>query len=177
MKSNAFKLMLVVSTVLVSILVLQTFVSAQENLVEENNQNDSIANTIIDEGSDSELAPMTILPDLTGQIAMIWRNSVGQLGIVMTVRNVGPVGSEPFDVVFYTNRDGSMNVMREIGRQRFTIGLPANFSWSVDKTFSISGFRDFDYIWAVIDDGQEVIESNEDNNWFRGTLPPLKSKL
>lgn len=92
------------------------------------------------------------------------------IDVSLLVNNNGNTDSGSFDVVFYANRDGHLTVLREIGRVRVANVEPGS-DYAIVETFDTTGFRSADFVWAAIDDGNEVVEIDEENNWIYTTVP------
>jgi hypothetical protein len=102
------------------------------------------------------------LPDLTGEWLIFPNSTQHMTRGTLSVRNIGTINANRFDVAYYISNDGSLDSGDQLISTRRVNSLVAGASVSLIFTYNESTQGKF--IIAVVDSGHTVLESDEENN-------------
>jgi hypothetical protein len=110
------------------------------------------------------------LPDLSGS----WRNLTSRLGGrllsgTLKIKNSGNKNAGSFKVTFYLSNDGVSisRALRTVSVGALRAGMTRDLSFTYTSLTSLSN----KYIIAVVDSGNKVAETNENNNVAVARIP------
>jgi len=110
------------------------------------------------------------MPDLSGKwLSLMSRLRGRHITGTLQVTNAGNVNARKFNVTFYLSNDGinTSRVLRIVSVGSLKAGRSTNLSFTYNSLTSLS----HKYIIAVIDSGNQIAETNENNNMAVSRIP------